>query len=174
GDPPPTTAPASRAGPPPCRGASPAGAPPPAPPPASSSAPVRGEWPGPPGPRSGGARHGAGARRPLTPAAPHRAGASIGGKCERAARTDSGRPVGLPGTTLRLGALDERAQPLAPRRVAQLPQRLRLDLPDALEGHLEVLTHLFQGVVRLLADAEPHPEDLLLARGEGGEHLPGL
>src|SRR5215831_11579841 len=55
-------------------------------------------------------------------------------------------------------ALDERAQPLAPRGVPELPQRLGFDLPDALAGHLEVLAHLFQGVVGLLPDAESHPE----------------
>jgi len=33
----------------------------------------------------------------------------------------------------------------------QLAQRLGLDLADALAGHLEVLAHLFQGVVGLLA-----------------------
>ena len=33
------------------------------------------------------------------------------------------------------------------RRVAQLAQRLRLDLPDALAGDLEVLTDLFERVV---------------------------
>src|SRR5215472_520267 len=72
------------------------------------------------------------------------------------------------------GAFDEGAQPLAPRRMAELPERLGLDLPDALAGHFEVLTHLFQRVVRLLPDAEPHPEDLLLARGQRGEHFSGL
>ncbi len=50
------------------------------------------------------------------------------------------------------------------RRVAQLAKRLGLDLPDALARHLEVLTHLFERVVALLADAEAHPEDLLFAR----------
>src|SRR6266511_2072882 len=71
-------------------------------------------------------------------------------------------------------ALDEALQPLRPRGVPQLPQRLRLDLADALAGHLEVLTDLLERVVALLPDAEPHPEDLLLTGGQGGEHLPGL
>src|SRR6266540_2919303 len=71
-------------------------------------------------------------------------------------------------------ALDEALQPLRPRGVPQLPQRLRLDLADALARHLEVLPDLLERVVALLADFEPHPEDLLLAGGEGGEHLPGL
>src|SRR5690349_13479648 len=71
-------------------------------------------------------------------------------------------------------ALHEALQPLRPGRVAQLPERLRLDLADALARHLEVLPDLLERVVALLADAEAHPEDLLLARREGGEHLPRL
>src|SRR6266542_3260530 len=71
-------------------------------------------------------------------------------------------------------ALDEALQALRARRVPELPQRLRLDLPDALACHLEVLADLLERVIALLPDAEPHPEHLLLAGGEGGEHLPGL
>src|SRR6185312_10098189 len=70
--------------------------------------------------------------------------------------------------------LDERLEALAARRVAQLAQRLRLDLADALARHLEVLTDLLEGMVGLLADAEPHAEHLLLARRERREHLAGL
>src|SRR5262245_16850493 len=92
----------------------------------------------------------------------------------RAARSGSGRPLARLTLARASAALDERAQPLAPRRVTQLAERLGLELPDALAGHLEVLTHLLERVVRLLADAEPHPEHLLLARGERGQHLPGL
>src|SRR5512133_202426 len=71
-------------------------------------------------------------------------------------------------------ALDEALQPFRPRGVPELPERLRLDLADALARHLEVLADLLERVVALLPDAEAHPEDLLLARGEGGEDLPGL
>src|SRR5690606_8199433 len=71
-------------------------------------------------------------------------------------------------------ALDERLEPLGSARVAQLAQRLGLDLPDALAGDLEVLADLLEGVVGLLADTEPHAQHLLLARGQGGEHLAGL
>src|ERR1700689_4859394 len=70
--------------------------------------------------------------------------------------------------------LDERLEPLAARRMPQLAQRLRFDLPDPLARHLEVLTDLFERVIRLLADAEPHAQHLLLARRQGGEHLAGL
>src|SRR5512133_2305740 len=82
---------------------------------------------------------------------------------ERAARDGAGRL-----------ALHEALEPLRPARVAQLSQRLRLDLPDALARHLEVLADLLERVVALLPDAEAHAEDLLLARRERGEHLPRL
>src|SRR6266545_2914916 len=71
-------------------------------------------------------------------------------------------------------ALDEALEALGARRVPELPQRLRLDLPDPLARDLEILADLLERVVALLADAEAHPEHLLLARGERGEHLPGL
>jgi hypothetical protein len=60
---------------------------------------------------------------------------------------------------------------LGAARVPQLAQRLRLDLADALAGDLEVLAHLFERVVALLADAEAHAEDLLLARRQRLQHL---
>src|SRR6185369_15619676 len=50
-------------------------------------------------------------------------------------------------------ALDEALQLLRAARVAELPQRLRLDLADALAGHVEVLADLFERVVALLTDA---------------------
>ena len=70
--------------------------------------------------------------------------------------------------------LDEALQLLRAARVAELAERLRLDLADALAGDLEVLTDLFEGVVALLADAEAHPEHLLLARRQRLQDLPGL
>src|ERR1043165_2786518 len=70
--------------------------------------------------------------------------------------------------------LDERLEALAARRVAQLAERLRLDLADALAGDLEVLADFLERVIALLADAEAHAEDLLLARRERREHLAGL
>src|SRR5450631_4408475 len=56
----------------------------------------------------------------------------------------------------------EALEALAARRVAQFAQRLGLDLADTLARDLEVLPHLFQGVIRLLADAEAHAQDFLL------------
>src|SRR3990172_4706686 len=55
-------------------------------------------------------------------------------------------------------SLHEGPQSLAPAGVAQLPERLRLDLADPLPCHLEILTHLLEGVIGFLADPEPHPE----------------
>src|SRR5262245_27190136 len=69
------------------------------------------------------------------------------------------------------GALD--ARPLKkslqlprPRGMAQLAQRLGLDLADALAGHGEVLAHLFQRVLAAVAEAEAHLDHLLLARSQ--------
>ena len=58
--------------------------------------------------------------------------------------------------------------------MAELAERLRLDLADALTGHFEILADLLEGVVALLADAEAHPEDLLLARRQGLQDLSRL
>src|SRR6476646_1879742 len=58
--------------------------------------------------------------------------------------------------------------------MAQLAERLRLDLADTLARDLEVLADLFERVVALLADAEAHAQDLLLARRERLQHLPRL
>src|SRR6516162_11670662 len=54
-------------------------------------------------------------------------------------------------------------------RVMQLPQRLGLDLADALARDRKLLTDLFQRVVRIHADAEAHADYTLLARCEQGE-----
>ena len=48
--------------------------------------------------------------------------------------------------------------------MAQLPQRLGLDLPDALARDREVLAHFFQRVLAAILQAEPQPDNLLLAR----------
>ncbi len=58
--------------------------------------------------------------------------------------------------------------------MAQLEQGLGLDLPDALARDIEVLTHLFQSVVRFFSDTEAHAQHLLLARCERGQHLAHL
>src|SRR3989338_5136787 len=68
----------------------------------------------------------------------------------------------------------EALEPLRAARVAQLAQRLGLDLADALARDRELLPHFFKRVVRLLSYAETHSQHLLLARGEGRQHLLGL
>ena len=55
----------------------------------------------------------------------------------------------------------------------QLPQRLRLDLPDPLARHTELLADFLQLVVGVHADAEAHAENPLFARGERGEDAGG-
>src|SRR5215813_2265128 len=58
----------------------------------------------------------------------------------------------------------------APRRMLQLPQRLRLDLADALARHRELLADFFQRVVGVHADAKAHAQHALLARRERSKH----
>src|SRR5262249_46332080 len=60
------------------------------------------------------------------------------------------------------------------RRLAQLRERLRLDLPYALARHGQGAADLCQGVVRALPDPEAHPQDAQLAGLELGEGGTGL
>src|SRR5262245_2067535 len=60
------------------------------------------------------------------------------------------------------------------RRMAQLAQRLRLDLPDPLPGDREAQPDLLQRQVGRLPDPEPEPQDLLLTRRERAQDLTGL
>ena len=69
-----------------------------------------------------------------------------------------------------LHPVHERLQPPRPRRMPQLAQRLRLDLPDALARHLEALSDLFQRVLGAILQAEAHLDHALLARGQGAQH----
>src|SRR5712692_2060222 len=76
----------------------------------------------------------------------------------------------------RLGgsSFEKRAQFARPRRVPQLAQRLGLDLPDALARDREALADLLERMLAAVADAEPHLDDLLLARRERLEDRLGL
>src|SRR3954465_8991144 len=69
--------------------------------------------------------------------------------------------------------VEEALQPLRPGRVAQLAQRLGLDLAYALARDVELLADLLERVVGRHLDAEAHAQHLGLARGEGVEHLLG-
>src|SRR5262249_44700571 len=65
--------------------------------------------------------------------------------------------------------IQEAAQLAAAARVLELPERLGLDLADALARHRELLADLFQRVVGIHADAEAHANYTLLARRERGK-----
>src|SRR5262249_1224870 len=70
--------------------------------------------------------------------------------------------------------LEERAQLAAPRRMAQLAQRLGFDLPDPFAGDGEALADLFERVLAAVADAETHLDDFFLARRQRLEDRFGL
>src|SRR5512135_254575 len=55
--------------------------------------------------------------------------------------------------------------------MAQFLERLDLYLPDPLPRKVEVFAHLFKRMLGPDADAEPHPDDLLLPLGERRKHL---
>src|SRR6202011_565452 len=71
---------------------------------------------------------------------------------------------------MRSSIVEEKPESPRPARVLQLPQRLRLDLPDALARHRELLANLFQSVVFVHPDAEAHTKTVILARGARGEN----
>ena len=52
----------------------------------------------------------------------------------------------------------------------QLPQRFRLDLPDAFACHRELLAHFFQRVVSVHADAETHAQHAFFAWRQARQH----
>src|SRR5262245_2007912 len=81
---------------------------------------------------------------------------------------------GLPTAVWLTDGLQKRLQLLRPRGVSKLPQRLRLDLPDALARHVERPADLFERVLRAIADAKAHLQDLLLPGRQGLEHPAGL
>src|SRR5260221_2151971 len=75
---------------------------------------------------------------------------------------------------LRSASFEERAQLTASRRMSELPERLGLDLTDALARHGEALSDFFEGVLAAIADAKPHLDDLLLPRRQRLEDRLGL
>ena len=66
-----------------------------------------------------------------------------------------------------LDPVEEARQLARPDRVAELADRLGLDLTDALAGHAEGQAHLLEGVGVAVTDAVPELDDLALAEGEG-------
>src|SRR3990172_12346994 len=80
-----------------------------------------------------------------------------------------------PRVMIALGSgLQEAPQLLGARGMAQLAQRLGLDLADALAGDREILPDFFERVLAAVRETEPKPEDFLLARRERVEHPVGL
>src|SRR5262252_5408367 len=67
--------------------------------------------------------------------------------------------------------LRERDQLARARRLAQLAERLCLDLADALARHAEDLADLLEGMIAGAADPEAHAQDALLARRQPVERL---
>ena len=78
-------------------------------------------------------------------------------------------PQGTPLKSL----IQEGPQLAGPAWVLQLAQGFCFDLANTFAGHAELLAHLFQGVVGVHADAEPHPQNPFLARGERGQNPRG-
>ena len=73
-----------------------------------------------------------------------------------------------------MGLVQEVLELLAAAGVAQLAQRLGLDLADALARDIELLADLFKCAGTAVLDTEAELQDLFLARGEGGEHIDEL
>src|SRR4026207_106417 len=69
--------------------------------------------------------------------------------------------------------VEEALQPLGARRVAQLAQRLGLDLAYALARDVELLADLLERVVGRHLDAEAHAQHLGLAWRQRVEHVLG-
>src|SRR4051794_5996164 len=74
-----------------------------------------------------------------------------------------------PGGSIGSG-VQEAPQLARPAWVLELPERLGLDLPDALAGDRELLADLFQRVVGVHADAETHAQHSLLAGRQCRQH----
>src|SRR2546425_10195624 len=76
-------------------------------------------------------------------------------------RRRSSRDHDLPGMRLpRSQQLGVGLEPAAARRVAELAQRLGLDLADALAGHIEERAHLLERALGpVLGQSEAQPDD---------------
>src|SRR5207247_8532398 len=67
--------------------------------------------------------------------------------------------------------LEEAAQLLRARRMAELAERFRLDLADPFPRHREILAHFLERVLAAVGESEPEAEDFFLARCQRVEHL---
>src|SRR6185503_16728587 len=71
-------------------------------------------------------------------------------------------------------ALVEAAQMTRTREVPELAERLRFDLANALSSHAEPCPDLLERMIGPLADPEPQPQHLLLARCQRRQHAARL
>src|SRR5215471_4265474 len=96
---------------------------------------------------------------------------ATGSGTERAA--DPARPASapMPGTEASPLSAQVAPQQLGPAGMAQLRQRLGLDLPDPLPGDAELPAHLLQGPGVTVGQPEPQLDDLLLPAGQGVQDL---
>ena len=56
----------------------------------------------------------------------------------------------------------------------QLPQRLGLDLSDALAGYRKALSDFFESVLAAVFEAEAHLDYFFFPRRQGAEHVRSL
>ncbi len=68
-------------------------------------------------------------------------------------------------------SIQKRPQPMTPRRMPQLPQRLSLNLPNPLPRNREVLPDLFERMLAPILQPESHADNLLFARAQSLQNL---
>src|SRR5688572_16962847 len=69
---------------------------------------------------------------------------------------------------------DHRSEPVNAGVLAELPQRLGLDLPDPLAREVEETPDLLQCALGISSDAEAHAQNLLFAGAQRAQHPPRL
>ena len=70
--------------------------------------------------------------------------------------------------------LEKSSQHRTSARVAKLAQSLRLDLTNSLSSDVEVIPHLFEGVLRSLVDSEAHLQHSGFPVGQRRENFAGV
>src|SRR5579875_2247476 len=77
-------------------------------------------------------------------------------------------------TLSRTSALQKRAQAMTAARMAQLPQGLCFNLPDAFPCHGKILPHFLKRVFAAILQTKTHFHDLFLSWAKRFEHLGSL
>src|SRR5215831_15481514 len=67
-------------------------------------------------------------------------------------------------------SVEKAAQFARAARMLELPERLRLDLANALAGDRKLLADFLERVIGVHADAKAHAQDALFPRCQRGEH----